>query len=226
MRNHKMPREDELLFILMENTLEYNSDRYAQVLSELLDLLYASDSYKTVVTLCYSNNLTSIRAGAWLASNLGKKAISIYEDIVKLIKHEDPIVRYEIIELILNCSDNGKDLVELIICLNDKEKIVRIRALDYLHFLSPVQINKALTFAKENKLKDVIEVLELFNAILSGDLTINEVLEKLEQYSMLGKKAIVASLIKLGIKNTYLKKIVAKSKNEDLQHYYKYYIYD
>lgn len=226
MHNDNMSREDELLFLLMEGKLEYNTEEYATVISELLDLIFSSNSVAKVALLCNSERLISIRAGAWLASNLGKKAVPIYPDIVGLIKHEDAVVRYEIAELILNCSDKGEDLVEFVHCLDDKEKIIRTRAIDYLHFLSAEQINKALAFAEENAMNEVAGALSEFNNVINGDIAIEEINLKLGQYSRVEKMVVFAALLKLEADKSYLKNFVDKSKNDDLKRYYEHYISD
>ena len=221
-----MSREEEIVTSLMSNKLKYNSDLYADAISELLDILYGSGLYDSVVKLCNSDGLDSKRAGAWLASNLGKKAKLILDDVIGLIKHEDPVIRYEMVELILNCSERGRDILELLFCLNDKELAIRTRALDYLHFLSPCQISKGLICAKENGHNEIVEALHLFNRINDAKITIEVVCKNFEQYSMLEKKMAFVALFKIDTEKSLLSNIADRSNSDDLKNYYRHYISD
>lgn len=173
----------ELIESFLFESWEYNSEGYGEALNRLLSALCKSGSFNEVLKLVDSKVESAKVAGVWLSAMLGREAACIFDDIKYLIRSENEKIRYELMECYLECAVSGEAVLDLVKCLDDEELSIRLRALDYLKFLSYDQILSACEYAfgkgdayykclliLRKQLKSEITIAEIEKGIVSDDV--------------------------------------------------------
>jgi hypothetical protein len=89
-----------------------------------------------------------VKAGAWIASELGGKGKSLLDAVFPLLEHPDSRVRFSVIDCILLWADSshGLQLASVLRLLSDSESRVRWKALEFLSRASKEQLSAALLY--------------------------------------------------------------------------------
>jgi hypothetical protein len=101
-----------------------------------------------------------VKAAVFIASELGRKASPLVEEIVSLLRHSAMVVRYNAIDSLLTCTkDTDVEAIGAVVSLLcDTEGPVRRKAMDFLARASEAQIRAALQFVEKKKRSSVHSV--------------------------------------------------------------------
>ena len=93
-----------------------------------------------------------VKAGIWIASELGSKGTPLLDDVVKLLNYSTRYVRYFAIDSLLTCTTgrNENEISAVILMLYDGDKVIRWKVLDFLTRASIDQIQGAINWFEKN----------------------------------------------------------------------------
>jgi hypothetical protein len=86
-----------------------------------------------------------VECGAWIASEMGRKARPLLDEMGMLLKHRSAPVRHDALESVLACSSGDEIgiLGEIPRLLDDRSREVRLKAMDFLARASDKQLEGA-----------------------------------------------------------------------------------
>ena len=118
-------------------------------LNDLLDGFQKGFSIENLLILTNSERDGLVRAGAWIASELGSGARVVFSQIKGLLRSSDPKVRFYMTDCVIVCADadDGESILGVAKLLEDSEGFVRWKALDSLCKFRCEQICAGLAFA-------------------------------------------------------------------------------
>jgi len=111
----------------------------------LLAEFHHGRALSTLLPLLRSKNDNAARTGAWIASELGKVGKELLPDIRPLLGHHDPIVRFFVLDCILNWAsiEAGPTLADAVELIYDVSSAVRWKALRFIASASVGQLDAA-----------------------------------------------------------------------------------
>lgn len=176
-----------------------------------------------MLKLIDSNIESANLAGVWLAAMFGKKAVCIFDEIKGLIHSENVKIKYEIMECYLECASSGDSVLDLVRCLGDDELAVRLRALDYLKFLSDEQVLSAYSYAF-NKGDPYYKYLSIFKKQFRSRLAVAEIEKGIVSEDCLCKKFFYMAALRGGEDIEVLGYLARASGDDDINSYFESYI--
>ncbi|WP_086930522.1 hypothetical protein [Agarilytica rhodophyticola] len=215
--------EAELIDGFLFEYWEYNSEDYGEALNQLLSVLCKNVSYNKVLKLVNSQVESAKVAGVWLAAMLGKKAVCIFDDIKYLIRSENAKIRYELMECFLECAASGEVVLDLVKCLDDEESAIRLRALDYLKFLSDDQIISAYEYAF-GKGDTYYKYLSILRSQLKSEITIAEIEDGIVSEDVFCKRFFFMAAVRGGKDTKVLSHLAQISDDTDINKYLESFI--
>jgi len=162
---------------------------------------------------------TGVRVGVAIAAMVGEFGFEVFGKISSLIDSEDSFVRGEVIECYLNCAKTGKDILKLAEKLDDPDKFNRIRAFDYMHFLSNSQIEAATHEAAKSNALFLLNGFKLMSKAVEGQLSIIDVERAIKYGSPIEKKLSFSSAMIGKISDDKLYGLALDSKDKDVFYY-------
>ena len=98
--------------------------------------------------LLLNSSAEIVKAGAWIASELGEKGRPLLNDLSPLLDHPDSKVRFSAVDCILLWADSSKslELAKTVSLIEDGAPRVRWKVMDFLSRASPEQLGAALTY--------------------------------------------------------------------------------
>lgn len=139
-----MSRADELIEALVDGKHGEELAAFANELQQEFHRGYPVGHLKDLLT---SHHVDVVKAGAWIASELGIKARPLLQEIAKLLHHDSPYIRFFAIDSVLSCAteNDGRTIAEVVaLLLEDPEGSVRWKAADFLTRCSDGQISAAV----------------------------------------------------------------------------------
>lgn len=124
-----------------------------QALNDLLGEFHRGYPTRKLVELSRSTNPSTVRAAAWLVSELGAAACAHSSNFWPLLESTDPKVRFSIIDCVTVCAGNsdGQAIAKLIDSLLDASSAVRWKALDAVVKLSGWQLDTGWTWLTKHR---------------------------------------------------------------------------
>jgi hypothetical protein len=112
----------------------------------LLQEYFKGFDLETLRPLLHSEDPYVQSAATFIASELGKNASSLIEDLIPLLKSDNLSIKYEALESIMLCSLESKaeNFVYILKALNDKNDTIRHRAMELASNATEKQIKGAL----------------------------------------------------------------------------------
>lgn len=114
----------------------------------------------------------AIRAGIWIASELGAQIHPLLRDIAPLLAHPDRYVRFFAIDCVLAAANenDGQILGHTAELLNDQDSAVRWKAMNFLADASKAVLAEAIRHVTKVPLKEQLEWLEHAELLGSGSI--------------------------------------------------------
>lgn len=143
---------DALLRRVKENVGGAAND--GRILNDLLHKLHNGYPTQSLLGLLEASDISTIRAAAWLLSELGTGACNLRTSIWPLLEFADARVRFSAIDCVVVCAgcDDGEIIARLFGLLSDADGSVRWKALDAVVKLSNEQIEAGCDWLKRNQL--------------------------------------------------------------------------
>ena len=132
--------------------------------NELLREFFGDFPVENLCRLLRSHDERVVKAGVWLASELGVKSRPILGEVSKLLGHRSEYVRYFAIDCVLSASnrDDGELIATAISLLRDPSAAVRRKMMDFLARVPVDRLSSTLKISGAGKLKaEDIEGIEL-----------------------------------------------------------------
>ena len=172
----------QLMEGILSESWEDGSEDYALAVNQLLSAFLRSESLIEILELTNSD-IDSVRcAGAWIAGEQGRQAISIFDELKELLYSENKRIRYEIMDCYLNCASSGGDVLGLVKCVEDDVSNNRLKAISCVRYLWDEQISSAYDYALNHndqychhlyilkkQCESVLEISEIEEGINTGD---------------------------------------------------------
>lgn len=115
---------------------------------------------KLIPLLCSENNET-VKTGAFLAEELGAKAAPLMPELMRLLEHEDRNVRYDILDAVLAAAtpSDGEVIARAVTLINDPDRAVRSKALNFLARADREQLLAALPHVPDGEVSSGVSGL-------------------------------------------------------------------
>ena len=142
--NFNKDRADNLLSLIMSDP----SCNQIDVLSnDLVKEFHRGYPLTNLRPLLRSPQAALVSAGVWIASELGEKGKPLLNDVSPLLRHPEKDVRFEAINCLLvwAAPSNPAELASVIKLVDDPERSVRWKAMDFLARASKEQLQAGLS---------------------------------------------------------------------------------
>lgn len=145
----------------------------------LLSAFFGGFPVERLREVLYSENDDAVRAGAWLASELGSKVAPLVSDLALLLKHPSRYVRFFTVDAVLTgaTEQEGDAIAKAVELLEDGDAAVRWKATNFLARASSSQLRSSLPYLKNHLMRTVEDVLAMdaaSNATMTRELLENE----------------------------------------------------
>jgi hypothetical protein len=144
--------------VLLASLLEGSAPDGTEV--ALLDAIQSGYPMECVDQLLRSPRRRAARAGAWIASELGREAGNLASSVRRALSHADFYVRFFALDAVLSIasSSDGPLLGAALGLLDDDHSAVRWKAMHLLAVLSPQELDAARRFVEDtNDLRMLLE---------------------------------------------------------------------
>ncbi|GAB4192956.1 MAG: hypothetical protein Tsb002_23030 [Wenzhouxiangellaceae bacterium] len=150
--NSTIGADPDSLFLRIKNDIDGAASN-GKTLNDLLGMFHRGYPTVKILELLASGNVTTVRAAAWLLSEIGGAACIHRASVWFLLESEDPKVRFSIINFVVVCAGDGDGelIVKLMNCLSDSNAAVRWKALDAIVRLSDLQVRAASEWLVRNQ---------------------------------------------------------------------------
>lgn len=172
---------------LVAKILSTESD-LGEVANDLLKAFFAGYPVDRLRLLLRSSNASAVRAGVWIASELGGDAAAMAQELPNLLDHAQTYVRFFAVDVALASatSQDGEALGKAVALIDDPEESVRWKVLHFLARASNEQLAAALPFITR---EDVASRLSW----LLGDRSLGELAERFDGDRLDGMFAVAAA---------------------------------
>lgn len=139
---------DELIGRLIEG----RDDKAAHA---LLEELYHGYPVERLRLLLRSQREDAVRAGAWIASELGAQANPLLEDMVELLAHGTRYVKFFLLDAVLAAStvQDGRAIASAVELIGDKDDAVRWKVMNFLARATTEQLAAAEPYLADNHVR-------------------------------------------------------------------------
>jgi hypothetical protein len=146
--------------------------------NDLLKQIFRGYPVQNVRRLIYSENDESVKAGAWIISELGARSVQLMDEIDFLLGHRIRNARFFAVDAVLGnrSADSGAVVAKAVMLVTDPDHAVRRKVLLLLAKAARDQLEAALPYMQDHRAVDLTSWL--IND--AGSLSFKrEVLEKL-----------------------------------------------
>lgn len=156
--------------------------------NELLKAFFAGYPVDRLRLLLRSRSVSAVRAGVWIASELGAEASPLAEELPRLLEYPQKYVRFFAVDVVLASatSRSGEAIGKAVSLIDDPEESVRWKVLHLLARASREQLAAGLPFVSR---EDIASRLSW----LLSDRSVAEVAERLEGDRLDGMFAVAAA---------------------------------
>ena len=144
-KNYNQDRAEELTERLVADP---RSSLAGVLMNDLLAEFHRGYPLENLRPLLLNDNTELVKAGAWIASELGEKGKPLLNDVSPLLQHPDSKVRFSAIDCILLWADpsKGPELASVVKLVEDPESRVRWKVMDFLSHATREQLSAALSY--------------------------------------------------------------------------------
>lgn len=129
--------------------------------NELLQAFFQGLPVQRLLLLLRSDSEDAVKAGAWIASELGQQAEPLLAELASLLDHPARYVRFFVIDAILATatSEDGNAVARAVSKLRDPDEAVRWKALRFLAKASEAQLAAASDYLNDVELRSQLQWL-------------------------------------------------------------------
>jgi hypothetical protein len=131
------------------------------VAHRLLQQFFSGYPVDNLRRLLESNAEHAVRVGAWIASELGARALPLLQNIAPLLHHRSRYVRFFLLDPVLVCAghEDGPILASAVGLLRDVDDAVRWKALQFITRATSQQLASSIAFQGDSQLAQLTEWL-------------------------------------------------------------------
>jgi len=190
--------------MLLGRILSDGDDRLA---NDLLSEFLAGYPIDNLRLLLRSDHIEAAKAGAWIASELGEAIEPLVDDLVDLLSHSSKYVRfYSVDSMRLGAGKNrGDAIAETMLLLEDPEKAVRWKAMNFLARLDREQLVASLPYLEGTDIGTLLGQLlwENQQVVLEQVASGNELLQRFAaatagRLALAGDSTLLSKLVDVG----------------------------
>ncbi len=210
-------RSEQLIQGLL--AMRWDPEKNGYLLNELLDAFQKGFQVGNLLDLLNSKNTKIVRAGIWIASELGCRACVLYAEI-KLISMStnDAKIKFYFIDCVLVCAEDGESIVMTAYFLEDVVAFVRWNTVNFLYKLSPKQVQVAIDWMRlnSNKRDEYYIGFQLLGKSDNNSTSVEEISDLLQAQDPVLKKFAIASAIRRRIDREVVRNLGDLSMDEDI----------
>jgi hypothetical protein len=130
---------------LLEEILAGANDSSA---NELLTEFLGGYPIARLRLLLQSDEESALRAGAWIASELGENIAPLVDEVSRVLSHSSRYVRFFLVDALLGgaTSEHGQAIARAVLLIRDPDRAVRWKVLNFLARASEEKLAAALPF--------------------------------------------------------------------------------
>jgi hypothetical protein len=181
---------------------------------ELLDEFFEGLPPEHLRPVLFSSNDDAVKAGAWIASELGARARPLLNDIRNLLKHRSGYVRFFLLDVILSAAteDDGEIIAAAVGLVEDQDERVRWKAMTFLARSSQQQLAAALPHVTAGRLHVLSHWLVELASTTPGD----SILERLRSNDPLTRRFAGSAAARVAGVDRSLLRAAAASNDEEI----------
>lgn len=143
---------------LLERICDGGNDAAA---NRLLNEFFRGYPIENLRRLLCSRDDGAVKAGSWIASELGERVAPLLDDLVELLQHPLRYVRFFVIDAILcgATSGCGEAIAKTVLLIRDSDDAVRWKALRFLSNATADQLRESLPYLSESDVSKLIRWL-------------------------------------------------------------------
>jgi hypothetical protein len=185
--------------------------------NELLREFHRGYPIENLRLLLSSRNRKVVRAGIFIASELGSEAAPLLDQVLSLLRHPDPIVRFDAIDSMLTCttSNDEKEIAAVVLMLDDSEGPVRRKVLDFLSRASAEQLLAGLRYLEKTE-PDSTHVAGLRWLTGSGRMEAGEIASFIRSDNAVSRRYGVVAAAKMAVLNCQPLELASTATDQDL----------
>lgn len=163
--------------------------------AELLDEFFSGYPVEKLRALLGNDNEAAVKAGAWIASELGDRVAPVMDDLARLLTHPSRYVRFFALDAVLGgaTAEHGSALAAAVRSIEDQDKAVRWKALNFLARAGYDQLVASVADLRASKLGELVQWLLESDRTLNGAL----ILERIEDADRLSRVFAAAAAARL-----------------------------
>jgi hypothetical protein len=140
-----MKKAEKLLREILSNPRSAEDGRCA---NDLLREFHRGFPPQKLRLLLSSPEVEVVKAGVFIAAELGSKAAPLLADIAKFLKHPAKWVRSDAIDCVLTCAtqENENEIAAVVWMIDDPDEAIRWKVMEFLTRASSDQLRAALEY--------------------------------------------------------------------------------
>lgn len=149
---------EKLIQELLKDPVKFNKQGKAYA---LLQKYFDGLSFETLRSLLKSKDQHVLHAAVWIASELGKQAACLIEEVVPLIDSGDRYIIYHALEIIMVCSFSGNvdEFIHVIYGLESNDEVIRKLSMRLISNASNAQLKAVFSIFESNCEKKAFDKL-------------------------------------------------------------------
>ncbi len=161
--------------------------------NELLEAFFGGLPVERLLLLLWSDSEDAVKAGAWIASELGAQAQPLLPELARLLDHPARYVRFFLLDAILASAstEDGEAVARAVSKIRDCDEAVRWKALQFLSRASEDQLAAAIECLTDPELRSALQWL------LSDGTDARRVVTRLQEEDDLGKLVAAAAAARI-----------------------------
>lgn len=184
--------------------------------NDLLGEFFSGYPVENLRPLLRSTDEGIAKTATWLASELGERAIPIFDAVVPMLRHGSRYVRFFAVDTVLVCAteEHGEAIARTIGLLLDGDDAVRWKALMFVAKASRGQLSASLPYQSNRELGALTSwILGLDQ---EGGVVANEVTSKLDDHQPLVRLFAAAAAVRFSFSVPALLKRAAESSDAEV----------
>lgn len=178
---------EQLIQNLLTNPIKFNKEGKAY---QLLQKYFDEMPLETLRPLLKNSDVEVNRAAVWIASELGRDANEIFDDVLPLVNSNDRYIKYHALEIIMVCSfeEKSEEIVHVIKALSSNDEVIRILAMRLISNASESQLQASVRIFEENASSDKHHLQGLLTLLDRNNITYEALLQMIDDSNPLTRK--------------------------------------
>lgn len=189
------------------------------IANDLLTQFFQGYPLENLRSLLLSHDERILKAGIWIASELGSKCHPLYKEISELLSHSNYYVRFFAIDCVLSAlhKDDVKLILKVARLLDDPHSAVRRKTMDFLARVPIEKLSSVLQVSAFSKLER--EHKEGINTIVSSAKSLDNVRQLISCENPILRRYGASAAARVYKSQPYVLKLALESDDEDLQQF-------